>query len=53
MLLDVKDADHLKVINAIGQDEEKIKKYATYLINGGCNKFDVNEIIEYINNTNI
>ena len=49
MCLDPNDVEHSQIINAIGISEEKALKYATYLSNGGCNYFDLTEILKTIN----
>jgi hypothetical protein len=49
MCLDPNDSEHSQIINAIGISEEKALKYATYLSNGGCNYFDLTEILKTIN----
>jgi hypothetical protein len=49
MCLDPNDSEHSQIINAIGTSEEKALKYATYLSNGGCNYFDLTEILKTIN----
>ena len=49
MCLDPNDVEHSQIINAIGTSEDKALKYATYLSNGGCNYFDLTEILKTIN----
>lgn len=50
MCLDPNEPEHNAIITAIGEDESKALKYATYLHNGGCEYFNLDEILTTINN---
>jgi hypothetical protein len=41
--------EHRQIIEALGNDEKKALKYAEYLASGGCNRFDLTEILTTIN----
>lgn len=49
MHLDPLEGEHSPIISAIGEDENKASKYANYLVNGGCEYFNLDEILNAIN----
>lgn len=48
MCLDPNDSEHKQIIDAINSNEKALK-YAEYLASGGCDKFDLTEILTTIN----